>query len=253
VIDLHSHLLPGVDDGARSVPQAVTTLEQMVRHGIDTVCLTPHLNASRATQGVPVAHDEAFRRLEPAVPPGLRLLRGVELMLDRPFPMEAAENPHLRLGNSRRILVEFPTGVAPSAAQNALSRVAQAGLVPVLAHPERYSCCTPAVAATWKAVGAVLQLDATTLFRPRSRGERARALLAEGLADILAADNHGDDRLLSTAYTALGELGGVEQATLLTQVNPAAILADQVTQPVPPFSLRQPLLARLRQFFKPEE
>jgi hypothetical protein len=98
-----------------------------------------------------------------------------------------------------------------------------------------------------------MQIDSTTAFQPRSRGARARALLAEGLADVLAADNHGDGRLLSAAFTALCEEGAVEQADLLVRANPAAILANGTPAPVPPVVVRESLLGQLRRLFRPEE
>ena len=253
MIDLHCHLLPGVDDGSKSVDRSVSVLRRMAEHGITAVCLTPHFEASRAEHGIPAAHDEAFESLRPAAPAVVALHRGVELMLDRPFPPAAAADRRLTLGGSRFLLVEFSTFIASTAARNALAHLARLGLVPVLAHPERYASCTPAVVADWKGAGALMQVDATTVFTPGVRGARARALLAEGLADIMAADNHGDGRLISTAFQALSEQGAVEQADLLLRANPAAILADGKPAPVEPFTLKQSLLSRLRQLFQPED
>lgn len=253
MIDLHSHLLPGVDDGSRSLDQSVAVLRRMAERGVTDLCLTPHFEVSRIGQGIPAAYDAAWDALKPVAPGGITLHRGVELMLDRPFPADAAGNAALRLGWSRFMLVEFPRMIAGPAAQNALSQIVQVGLVPVLAHPERYPASTPDVVARWKAAGALMQLDAATLFLPRTRGERARALLAEGLGDIIAADNHGDSRSLPDVYLALAEHGAHEQADLLARANPKAILEDRAPEPVPGFVIRQSLITRLKQLFRPEE
>lgn len=252
MIDLHCHLLPAVDDGSRSVEQSVTVLTRMAADGVTAVCLTPHLEASRAERGIPRAHDEAFAALAAAAPAGVALRRGVELMLDRPFPPAAATNRALTLGGTRYILVEFTRMAADNAVQHALTHIVELGLVPVLAHPERYPCCTPPAAARWRSTGALMQVDANTLFMPRTRGERARALLAAGLADILAADNHGDTRSLAAPFASLVAAGGVEQAELLLVRNPGAILADRGTEEVPPLALRTSLLSRLKQLLDPE-
>jgi protein-tyrosine phosphatase len=254
VIDLHSHLLPAVDDGVRTLERAVQVLEQMAGRGVTDVCLTPHLEASRAEQGIPASHDDAYVRLVGAAPAQVRLHRGVELMLDRPFPPAAAADRRLTLGGSRYILVEFMPMVSPLAATNALAHVTNLGMVPVLAHPERYACTTPGIVAQWKAGGAVMQVDANTLFARRRRGERARALVAAGLADILAADNHGDPRTVSEPYLHLCELGGGEQADLLLRRNPGGILADAATlEAVPPLQFKTSLLDRLRKLLDQEE
>ena len=73
MIDLHSHLLPGVDDGSRSVQQSVGVLEDLARHGVTDLCLTPHATASKVDQGVPEDHDRAYEALadvplQPSVP-----------------------------------------------------------------------------------------------------------------------------------------------------------------------------------------
>lgn len=252
MIDLHSHLIPGVDDGSRSVEQSVRVLIAMRSAGITDVCLTPHMEASRATEGVPAAHDEAFARLQASAPKGIRLHRGAEVMLDRPFPTGAASNRRLTLAGSRYLLVEFTRLVGTTAVRSALAHVASLGLIPVLAHPERYACTTVELATTWKQTGAVMQVDATTLFRDRTRGERARALLAAGLADILAGDNHGDDRTVTGAWASLCEHGGQEQAALLLRNNPSAILEDRLIEPVPPLRIRSSLLNRIRYLLHPE-
>jgi protein-tyrosine phosphatase len=253
VIDLHSHLLPAVDDGARTVEQAVDTLREMAVNGITELCLTPHLLASRADEGIPAKHDEAFKRLKAAAPKEPRLHRGAEVMLDRPLGATAAANPGVRLGGSRYILVEFPRMVAGATVSHALAHVVSLGLVPVLAHPERYTSCSVPAVERWRRAGAYMQVDATTLLSPRGRGERARQLVATGLADILAADNHGDARMLAAGRRLVEEHGGDEQADLLTRLNPAAILADQPLRLVEPLELRPSLLDRLRRLLSTDQ
>ncbi len=174
-------------------------------------------------------------------------------MLDRPLGERAATNPMIRLGGTRYVLVEFPRMVAADAVRNALTHVVAAGLLPVLAHPERYTSCSVENVRRWRGLGAVMQVDATTLLMPRGRGERARALLGAGLGDILAADNHGDGRMLLAAWQLLEEHDGITQAQLLTSANPSAILRDQLTEEVPPLVLKPSLLDRLRRLWPSAE
>ncbi len=88
MIDLHSHLLPAVDDGSRSVAQSVRVLEQLAAQGITAVCLTPHLRSAELAAGPPPAHDKAWDALRAAAPAVPRLFRGAEVMLDRPLPLD---------------------------------------------------------------------------------------------------------------------------------------------------------------------
>ena len=112
VIDLHSHLLPGVDDGSRSVEQSV---EVLLRDGAAgrhrrLPHAPPPVSAGRS--GPPSAHDRAFEALRAEAPQMPRLHRGAEVMLDRPLTRPAALARNITLGGTRYILVEFPRLVA---------------------------------------------------------------------------------------------------------------------------------------------
>ena len=250
MIDLHSHLLPAVDDGSRSVEQSVKVLQEMASQGVTDVCLTPHLPAARAEAGPPVAHGRAFQALSAAAPPVPRLHRGAEVMLDRPISRPVALARNVTLAQSRYILVEFPRLVAQDTVVNALTQVLQQGLIPLLAHPERYSCCSPEAVRHWRALGARMQVDATTLLASQARGQRARQLVTEGLADILAGDNHGDDRTVASGARFLQAQDGREQVELLAVRNPAAILEDRDLTPVPPIRIRQSWMSRIKEFLE---
>lgn len=253
MIDLHCHLLPGVDDGSRTVEQSVRVLQTMKEAGVTGVCLTPHHTVGRMPGGLPPSHDLAFAALSAAAPEGIVLHRGVELMLDRPIPSDIRGYAGLTLGRTRYILVEFTGGAAIPSVANALYQIVQAGLVPVLAHPERYRACTPNAVAHWKALGALMQVDATTLLSGRGRGQRAREILSRGLADIIAADNHGDERTIGAGYRFLCEAGGAFQADLLCVKNPGAILADAAVEPVPPLPIKTGIMDKLKQLLGPVE
>lgn len=253
MIDLHCHLLPAVDDGSRSVEQSVAVLREMVRHGISAVCLTPHQLASQLNSGLPAAHDRAFEALMATAPPNPAIYRGLEVMLDGPLDPSVAAARRGTLGGSRYILVEFPRMVSRAAVHQGLSDVVAIGLVPLLAHPERYHCCTPDNVTAWRELGSKMQVDATTLISSRARGRRARELLTHGLGDIIAADNHGDGRLISTAFNLLSERDGAIQAELLTGENPRRILEDQEILPVPPLPLHESWWRRIRSVFEQQE
>jgi protein-tyrosine phosphatase len=250
VIDLHSHLLPGVDDGSRTVAQSVKVMKEMAAHGVTDLCLTPHLRAAQLTGAPPPSHEEAFAALKAAAPSLPRLHRGAEVMLDRPLSVSGERTRSCTLGGTRYILVEFPRMVAYDTVTIALSRLADAGLLPLLAHPERYACCSPEAVARWREAGAFMQVDATTLLSTQSRGQRARALVSAGLADILAADNHGDDRTIATGRKFLEAQDGAEHAELLTVLNPRAILEDGPLIPVPRLDIRRTWMQKIRQLLE---
>lgn len=108
MIDLHSHLLPAVDDGSRSVEQSIKVLAAMAEQGVTDVCLTPHLQSGKAEAGPPPAHATAYEALRLQAPSSPRLHRGAEVMLDRPLPRQVAMARNVTLGGTGYILVEFP-------------------------------------------------------------------------------------------------------------------------------------------------
>lgn len=246
MIDLHSHLLPGVDDGSRSVEQSVEVLTRLLAEGVTGVCLTPHLLSAESARGVPPLHDAAFARLKPVAPEGMTLYRGAEVMLERPLDPKVADGRTVTLNATRYILVEFPRLIALKTVEQALTQVVSLGLVPLLAHPERYRCCTVDAARHWKSLGVLLQVDGPTLLSARPRGDRARDLVIHGLADVAAADNHGESRSLKGIRDVLTEMGAADQAALLLEQNPAAIVEDRATEPVPTIAWRRSLLDRFR-------
>jgi protein-tyrosine phosphatase len=246
VIDLHSHLLPGVDDGSRTVEQSVEVLRRMAEQGITDVCLTPHLKANETPGAPPIRHDAAFKALQAKAPSLPRLHRGAEVMLDRPLPLSGDRLRRISLGGTRYMLIEFPRLVSTEAITNALARVRDAGLSAILAHPERYSCCSVEAVAYWRSLGARMQVDATTLHSRQARGQRARQLIAAGLGDILAGDNHGDDRTIANGADFLRAQEGTEQAELLTVRNPGAILRDEPLMDVPALEIRRTWMQRIR-------
>jgi protein-tyrosine phosphatase len=250
VIDLHSHLLPAVDDGSRSVEQSVKVLQSMARDGITAVCLTPHVRSTRAESAPTAAHEQAYHALLSQAPTTPALYRGAEVMLDHPLPRSVAQARKVTLGGTRYILVEFPRLVSSDIVGNAVSQVRDLGLIPVVAHPERYSCCAVETVRHWRALGAKMQVDSTTLLSSQARGQRARQLVAEGLADILAGDNHGDERNVATGARFLRAQDGDTQVDLLVVRNPGSILADAPLQPVPPLKIRQSWMRRIKEFLE---
>ena len=245
MIDIHSHLLPGVDDGSTSIETSVAVLERFARHGLEVLVCTPHLEASRADAAPYEKHRALLADLVAAAPVKPELRLGWEIMLDRPgCDLQA---PALSLGGAKAVLVEFPRAYLPVGTTDELDRIRRSGVVPVVAHPERYYGCTLDTVRAWRDVGAVIQTDATMLLARGPMTELAKSLLAAGLIDCLASDNHGDRRSLAAARVWLEEIGAADHARLLTHSNAARVLADEPTLPVPPLPLARGVVHRLRE------
>ena len=247
MIDLHSHLLPGVDDGSRSIELSVEVLRKFASDGVECVVLTPHLTASRSAEAPYEKHLQILEELRAAAPAAPELRLGWEIMLDE--PNRDLRSPRLSLGGSRAVLVEFPLSGVPAQGGDELYRIRCSGVVPVLAHPERYWGCTPKLVHGWRHAGAVIQMDTAGLLGKGRIAKLSRELLEQGLVDMFSSDNHGDTRTLATARDWLREVSSAEHAELLTRTNAKRLLDGEPLAPVPPLPPVTGIFARFRELF----
>jgi protein-tyrosine phosphatase len=211
-VDVHSHVVPSGDDGARTIEDGLELCRIALEAGTEILFATPHAHAPWDTFPRTAArqelYDASLRQMRAEVAEwGLDLRRGWEV-----YPTEAAAEPDgLVLEGTRAVLLEFPgswleiddaLGVVAEGA----AAVTAAGLVPVLAHPER---CRPVAADPWSVRplvedGALLCLNAPSLVgRHGATAERtAWALLDAGLIALAASDAHSVQRppALDAAY-----------------------------------------------------
>ncbi len=239
--DLHNHLLAGVDDGARSAEESECGLAALARDGVRRLVVTPHLSAELtvrddALEARLAELDAAWvafsgvtgREVEVA------LHRGAEIMLDTPEP--DFSDSRVRLAGGSYVLIEFPHAMIPPHVNHVLARIAAKGIVPLIAHPERYPQIAgdPEVPLTWRDHGARLQVNAGSLlgwYGSRAR-EAAWMLLEHGLADTMASDYHARGRSpLPAALEVLAEAGADGQAELLLRDNPERIVHDRRLEP----------------------
>jgi protein-tyrosine phosphatase len=247
MIDIHSHLLPGVDDGSRSFEQSVDVLKRFAGEGVECVVLTPHLNVSRSADAPYERHLELLAELRQRAPAVPELLLGWEIMLDEPG--RDLRDRRFALGTSRAVLVEFPLSGVPEQGGDELYRLRCTGVVPVLAHPERYWGCSAAKVHGWRQAGAVIQTDTAGLLGKGRIAKISRQLLELGLVDLFASDNHGDTRTLATARNWLAEVSTPEHAELLTRTNARRLLDGEPMMPVPPLPADTGIFSRFRELF----
>jgi protein-tyrosine phosphatase len=141
--DWHSHILPGIDDGAETLEHSLAMAASLSAAGFETVYCTPHLmrgcyeaDNGQVRKGVAELQDQLERRSIP-----LTLLPGREYCLDE-YLLTSLEDP-LPLGDSRLVLVEIPGHVSPDMIRHLLYGVVRAGFTPVIAHPERCPLLEP--------------------------------------------------------------------------------------------------------------
>jgi protein-tyrosine phosphatase len=232
VIDLHTHVLPGVDDGCRTLAQSVELVGVAAAAGVSALAATPHVSSDYPTDAATMERlVRAVREAVAAAAISVEILPGGELdlvSLDRP----ADELRRFGLGgNPQLLLVEVPYAGWPLALEERLFRLQAAGFRPVLAHPER----NPEVQARPEllegpvARGVLTQVTAASLDgRLGQRARRAGVELVErGLAHLVASDAHGPEVRAAGLDGAVRALGGGDLARWLTEAVPAALLAGE--------------------------
>ncbi len=245
MIDFHSHLMPGVDDGAVDLEQSRAAIHTMREQGVTAAVTTPHLSGSLLSRPEPLAMAlaemdaawDALRGMVEAEFHGFRLERGAEVALDSPAP--DLSDPRVRLAGTSYVLVEFPYMNIPPASASAIFELRLKGWTPVIAHPERYSGVSTdrGVVDEWIRVGGLLQVNSGSLIgRYGAKAEQiAWSLLERGQVSYLSSDFHGRGRCpVGEVREVLRLMGAGEQAALLTERNPGLLLADSPPEVVPP-------------------
>ena len=235
MIDLHSHILPGLDDGARSLDDSLDIAWAAVEDGITVIAATPHVRDDWPTD-VEVMEsrvEELRAELERTRVP-LEVRPGGEIALEWVTKLSEDQLRRFGLGgNPRYLLIETPYYGWPLDLADRLFSLRSAGFTPVLAHPERNMevQASPQRLRRLVEAGVLIQVTAASIDgrignRPR---ECARRLIDGGLAHMLASDaHHASVREVGMSASAKA-VGGV-LARWLTEDVPQAILADE---PIP--------------------
>ncbi len=257
--DVHSHLVPDVDDGARSVEDVLEAIDRFIRYGVRKFITTPHLDGSLTHDPTRLKErldlvSEAFDEAAEAVGgrfPEVEFRRGHEVMLD--VPEVDFTDPRTRLAGTSFVLVEWPRLQLPPGTSGVVARIVAQGYRPIIAHPERYVGMELATAEAWRDAGALLQVNLGSLVSRYGADARTLAyrLLRRGWADYLASDFHGRPErslYLEEARAQLREVGGQEAFVHLYLTNPARILRDEAPLPVPSLPEEQGFWAKVREF-----
>ncbi len=234
-VDLHCHLLPGLDDGPRTPDQAMALLDALAEAGYSTVAATPHRWAGMWRPSAEQIQEAlALLRREGAARRGIDLLVGAENHLDSAFVSDLRRGTIMTIGGTSLVLLELPVVDLPPNLDDLLFQLMAEGLVPILAHPERY----PDLAkdrlrlGSLRDRGVVLQVSLTSIGGKHGWwvARRAISMVKHGLADILATDAHSARDVMDhvlPAFDKVERLVGEPGLTRLTVTNPGSLLSEE--------------------------
>jgi len=228
MVDVHCHILPGLDDGPDSIEESLAMAEAAISDGITHVVATPHCNSEYPFD---YAYVQRLRdRLQSEVGDRLKLATGCDFHLN-PENLNAlrADASQFCINQRDYLLVEFNEISIPPSMDETLHNLQLQGLRPVITHPERNAILRrqPERLAKWVRLGCVVQVTAgsiTGTFGPRAQ-EDSMCWIAKGIVHIVASDAHNTKRRplrLQPAYRAVSEQFGATKAQALFVDNPLA-------------------------------
>ncbi|MEG1932060.1 MAG: CpsB/CapC family capsule biosynthesis tyrosine phosphatase [Pygmaiobacter sp.] len=192
IADLHTHILPGIDDGAADVSIAQKLLELERQDGVSAIALTPHFNCERQTTAAFIAQRAAsFAALCGGTPPDdVHFKLGAEVCFS---PMVAElDLAALCLEGTSYLLVELPMSHYPPWVKETFYELQLSGITPLIAHVERYPYLlqNPALLYELIEAGALAQINAGSLLRADARQKMCLRFLRWNLVHVLASDTH---------------------------------------------------------------
>lgn len=234
MIDIHCHLLFGVDDGSRDLDESLRMIDMYKETGFTGAILTSHyyrgkfiVNKDDVKCGLDIMRRELDNKGV-----DFDLYPGNEVMIDDKVVKDYDEGKISTLNYSRYILVEFPMYSKPLFATNILYNLQLRGLIPIVAHPERYSYVqeNEDFLLDFIKSGCLMQMNMASISAGGKLGETAKKLLSRNMIHIMATDSHRSDwrnPLLLDEVEILNDLLGEDRFKTLTYVNPRKIIENK--------------------------
>lgn len=234
--DIHTHILPGVDDGARDMSQALELVRMAYRNGTRNIILTPHYRG-KYKENAPVWLREVFGIFQQMVAeefPRMNLYMGHEVYYEMDAGVKLEAKKAMTLNGSRYCLLEFRTNSLRSQIEMGVAEMLRFGYVPIIAHAERYDIFRKDSTLTDEmlAMGALIQLNADSVMGKHGLGVTmfCDRLLRDGKAHFIATDAHDSKKrppLLRDCWWKVYKKYGQSYATQLFYANAQAVIENK--------------------------
>lgn len=234
MVDIHSHILPGVDDGPRTLDESLEMLKLAAASGTTDIVATPHASSEFPYDAANIR--KVFNEVSEKAAGIINLHLGCDFHLNFDNLADALQNPERYTINGHRyLMVELPDVVAVHPTREALLQLIRARFIPVITHPERnYSLqAKPDDLGRWVKDGCLVQITAQSFLGSfGSTAKRlAHSLLHAGLVHVVASDGHDCQHrppVLAKAYNYIASRYGRYAAEVLFLQNPTAALSGDV-------------------------
>lgn len=252
MIDIHAHILPGMDDGAEDIYDMLEMLQTAADCGVTGIVATPHCNIpGRFYNYFSKEYKRCFDRVKKAVQEEripIQIFPGMEVFATYNLQDIILERKIITLNHSKYMLIEFAFDVDPDWANRTLKLVQQMGRIPVIAHAERYEFVQNqlSILYQWKKNGYHIQINKGSFLGRFGRRARHAAyfMMDHNLVTVIASDAHGPDRrttYMTEAYNELRVEYPKEYLNILFRENPKRICQDRkpVYLPIRPFNINR--------------
>ena len=235
--DIHTHILPGVDDGAPDMAYALQMLENAVASDVEWLAVTPHCNVPPMSENY---WDDALRSRfvqlqQAAADIPIHLVLGAEVRVTEELPALLEQGRIPTINGSRYVLTEFAMHTADDAFMPMLAEMRQQGFIPLVAHPERYEAVrrNPSLVEEWLDCGCHLQLTGGSLIGSYGKTVQrtATTLLRHDWVACIASDAHGihqRSNFMLDVYDHLFVQYSKAYADCLMYTNPLRIIKDDI-------------------------
>ncbi|HET9130965.1 MAG TPA: CpsB/CapC family capsule biosynthesis tyrosine phosphatase [Terriglobia bacterium] len=248
MIDIHSHILPKMDDGARSMDEALKMAAIAFADGIQQMVCTPHLFNGLSKNPLTSEIEERVSELQNAIgATGLKVFPGSEVRVTSGVVKQAQEKLLTTLNGKTYILVELPTPSVPRGTRSWFRKLKLQGVNPILVHPERNIEIQryPWIVADLVADGVLTQVTAMSVAGQFGTAAKvcADSLLRHNCVHFLATDTHRPEKrppVLSRGRDAAAAIVGADAARLLVEDNPLAVVTGEPIVPAPVIPYEKP-------------
>lgn len=237
IIDIHTHILPGVDDGAQAMPEALQMIRDAYADGTRALILTPHYRGKFRENTPPWLREmlDVLRSTVADAGIDMGLYLGSEVHYQSDVIALVSEGKVLTMAGSDYLLLEFPFAASPSQVRAGLNAAISGGYTPILAHVERYDCFRkqPALAEEMHELGGLIQLNASGVMGGQGYFVKryCAGLLKKGLVHFIASDAHDTRRrppLLMACRRQVAKHYGEDYAEALFWENPQKVIENRM-------------------------
>lgn len=235
-VDIHCHILPGVDDGSQTPEETKAMLQKAWDEGIQIMVATPHYHKQRGKNDIELIKKQLLltRKLAKEVNPKMQICLGMEIYYGEDVPELLKEGRVVSIRKSRYILVEFSPGDEFQYILNAVRKLQMSGHTVIIAHIERYNCLRKDISNVeyLREMGAYLQVNTGSITGSYGRSVKRflREVLKAHLVQLVGTDAHGSERRtpkMQEAYKEVVKRCGEEYADQIFGQNAKKVLRNE--------------------------